>query len=71
LALFAEHYPTDYPEVESIVLARRYGLEVKEVPVKMKPREHGHSSIRGLRTLYYMVRITIGLLLGVMGGEVK
>jgi len=69
LALFAEHYPTDYPEVESIVLARRHGLRVMEVPVMMKPREHGHSSIRGLKTLYFMVRITIGLLLGVMGGE--
>jgi glycosyltransferase involved in cell wall biosynthesis len=69
LRLFAEHYPTDYPEVESIVLARRYGLVVREVPVMMKAREHGRSSIHGLKTLYFMVRITIGLLLGVMGGE--
>ncbi len=69
IALFARHYPTDYPEVESILLARHYGLEVREVPVMMKAREHGHSSIRGLRTLYFMVRITIALLLGVVGGE--
>jgi glycosyltransferase involved in cell wall biosynthesis len=69
IALFAEHYPTDYPEVESILLARHYGLVVREVPVMMKAREHGHSSIRGLKTLYFMVRITIALLLGVVGGE--
>jgi glycosyltransferase involved in cell wall biosynthesis len=69
IALFAEHYPSDYPEVESILLARHFGLQVFEVPVMMKPREHGHSSIRGLKTLYFMVRVTIGLLLGVMGGE--
>ncbi len=69
LALFAVHYPTDYPEVESILLARHHGLSVVEVPVKMEPRRHGRSSIRGFRSLYFMVRITIGLLLGVMGGE--
>jgi glycosyltransferase involved in cell wall biosynthesis len=69
IALFAEHYPTDYPEVESILLARHFGLHVKEVPVMMKAREHGHSSIRGIKTLYFMVRITIALLLGVVGGE--
>jgi len=69
IALFAEHYPTDYPEVESIVLARNYGLRVLEVPVVMKAREHGTSSIRGLKTLYFMVRITMAVVIGVMGGE--
>ena len=69
LELFAKHYPSDYPEVESIVLAHHYGLVVQEVPVQMKARVHGRSSIRGLKTLYFMVRITISLLLGVMGGE--
>jgi len=69
IELFAVHYPTDYPEVESIVLAHRSGLRVREVPVKMKQREHGRSSIRGLKTLYFMIRITIGLLIGVMEVE--
>jgi glycosyltransferase involved in cell wall biosynthesis len=69
IELFATHYPIDYPEVESIVLARHFGLRVKEVPVKMNPREHGTSSIKGLKTLYFMVRITMSLVIGVMGGE--
>jgi glycosyltransferase involved in cell wall biosynthesis len=69
IELFAVHYPTDYPEVESIVLARQFGLRVSEVPVKMEAREHGTSSIRGLKTLYFMIRVTVGLLVGVMGGE--
>jgi hypothetical protein len=66
--LFAEYYPRDYPEVESIVVAHHYGLTVVEVPVAMKQREHGESSIRGLKSLYFMVRITMGLMLGVVGG---
>ncbi|NNN08679.1 MAG: glycosyltransferase family 2 protein [Acidimicrobiaceae bacterium] len=69
IELFAIHYPTDYPEVESIVLARKFGLRVTEVPVKMEAREHGTSSIRGFKTLYFMIRVTVGLLVGVMGGE--
>ena len=68
IALFSEDYPPDYPEVESIILAQHHGLRVVEVPVSMKAREHGTSSIRGLRTLYFMFRITIGLLTGVIGG---
>lgn len=69
IALFAAHYPADYPEVESIVLASKYGLRVTEVPVRMDAREHGISSIRGVKTLYFMMRVTVGVLIGVMGGE--
>ena len=71
LTLFAEHYPTDYPEVESIILAHHHGLRVKEVPVSMKPREHGTSSIRGLKTLYFMIRITMVIMLGVMSTDIS
>jgi glycosyltransferase involved in cell wall biosynthesis len=69
VTLFAREYPSDYPEVESILVARQHGLRVVEVPVAMKAREHGTSSIRGLKVLYFMLRITIGLLTGVIGGE--
>ncbi len=71
MELFAEHYPSDFPEVESIVLAHHHGLRVTEVPVKMVAREFGTSSITGLRSLYFMIRVTVGLLVGVMGGEEK
>jgi len=54
---FALHYPTDYPEVETIVIATRMGMKVVEAPVKMLPREHGKSSIRGFRSAYFMIRI--------------
>lgn len=63
IELFAEHYPQDYPEPEAIVLASRIGARVREVPVQMREREAGHSSIRYLRTLYYMVKVTSAILL--------
>lgn len=69
IELFARHYPSDFPEVESIVLARHFDLRVREVPVKMVAREFGTSSIRGITSLYFMIRVTVGLVVNVMGGE--
>ncbi|MHB8682123.1 MAG: glycosyltransferase family 2 protein [Acidimicrobiales bacterium] len=64
LALFAASYPTDFPEVESLVLATQAGLEVVEVPVEMSERRHGRSSIAGVRSAYYMARVALALAVG-------
>ncbi|MGH9061733.1 MAG: glycosyltransferase family 2 protein, partial [Acidimicrobiales bacterium] len=64
LALFAEEYPADFPEVETLVLAVRRGMRLVEVPVKMHPRQSGRSSIAGLRSAYYMARVASILLIG-------
>jgi glycosyltransferase involved in cell wall biosynthesis len=63
LELFAESYPTDFPEVGTIVLAYRSGLRIEEVPVQMEKRQHGRSSIAGLRSAYYMIRVIVDLLI--------
>jgi glycosyltransferase involved in cell wall biosynthesis len=63
IALFATNYPSDYPEPEAIALARRRGLTVREVPVSMRSRGHGESSIGPGRTLYYLVKVSLALLL--------
>lgn len=64
LRLFAAAYPIDFPEVESIVMARRAGLTVCEVPVIMSKREYGRSSIGGWRSAYYMARVGMAVVLG-------
>jgi glycosyltransferase involved in cell wall biosynthesis len=61
LALFCEHYPEDYPEPEALVLLHRRGLRVAEVPVHMRERQGGHSSIRPLGALYYMVKVALAV----------
>jgi glycosyltransferase involved in cell wall biosynthesis len=63
IALFARSYPSDYPEPEAIALAVRHGLKVLDVPVTMKPRQHGESSINWWKTLYYLVKVSLALLL--------
>lgn len=63
IELFARYYPSDYPEPEAIALAKRAGLRLVEVPVRMNERAHGHSSITALRTLYYLVKVSLALVL--------
>lgn len=63
IELFARYYPSDYPEPEAVALARRAGLRIAEVPVRMHEREHGQSSITALRMLYYLVKVSIALVL--------
>jgi glycosyltransferase involved in cell wall biosynthesis len=64
LRLFAAEYPHDYPEVESIVLLSRHGLRMLEVPVQMRVRETGASSITTLRAGYYMIKVLLALFIG-------
>ena len=61
MALFCKNYPTDYPEPESIMLAIKSGLSVDEVPVTMRERQGGKSSIGGLSSLYYMVKVSLAI----------
>jgi len=63
IELFARYYPSDYPEPEAVALARRAGLRLAEVPVRMNERAHGASSITALWTLYYLVKVSIALVL--------
>ena len=63
IALFAKDYPRDYPEPESVVAILRRGYNVKEIPVVMKEREGGKSSISFRKSVYYMVKVTLALLI--------
>ena len=62
IALFARDYPSDYPEVEATVLVLKHRLRLVEVPVRMREREHGSSSITFVRSIYYMLKVTLALL---------
>jgi glycosyltransferase involved in cell wall biosynthesis len=63
IRLFANYYPQDFPEPEAIVVAQRHNMKIIEVPVQMRKRASGKSSIRYLRTLYYMIKVTVAILL--------
>lgn len=60
--LFASEYPHDYPEVEATLVALRSGLRVTQVQVEMRERATGSSSITFVRSLYYIVKVMLALL---------
>jgi glycosyltransferase involved in cell wall biosynthesis len=62
IELFATEYPHDYPEVESTLVALKSGLRLVQVQVDMRERQAGTSSITVVRSLYYIVKVMLALL---------
>jgi glycosyltransferase involved in cell wall biosynthesis len=63
ISVFARNYPQDFPEPEAIVVAKQLGVRIQETAVMMRKREDGQSSIRQLKSLYYMVKVTFAICL--------
>jgi glycosyltransferase involved in cell wall biosynthesis len=59
---FADSYPEDFPEPESLFWCARNKLRVGELPVRMFERQGGVSSIRKLKSAYYMVKVSLAIL---------
>jgi len=55
--LFCEYYPSDYPEVEELLLLANNNLNIKEVPIKMRLRLKGKSSLTFQKSLFYMFKV--------------
>ena len=63
IELYAQYYPLDFPEPEAIVVARRVGAKIIELPVVMRARKGGKSSIGKRKSMYYMIKVTLAILL--------
>lgn len=63
MEFFAQHYPTEYPEPISTVEVLSRHMTVLELPVKMKAREHGKSSITLVKSIYYMINVIFSILI--------
>ena len=61
--LFSQEYAHDYPEPEAIVAAKLNGFRVGEVAVIMNERDGGVSSINTLRAIYYMIKVSLALII--------
>jgi glycosyltransferase involved in cell wall biosynthesis len=62
LEIVNQYYPDEYPEPEAIVLFGLKNLTMKEIPVEMCERQGGVSSIHSLRAVYYMFKVTLGII---------
>jgi hypothetical protein len=61
--LFARHYPAEYlgDTIDSLVMAARAGLVIREVPVVMRIREGGRASHAPFRATLYLARSVLAL----------
>lgn len=63
IEMFALNYPHDYPEPESAVRVLKSGKIIVELPVIMRERQGGTSSIKFFGAIYYMIKVTIAILM--------
>lgn len=71
ISMFCDYYPKDYPEPETTAICIRNGYKVNEIPVIMKAREHGVSSINFIKSIYYMIKVTLAILIDYTKGKKK
>lgn len=64
IALFASDYPNDYPEVEAVLMMHAHELRSAEIPVVMRERQGGASSITSWKSFYYVFKVTLALVVG-------
>ena len=64
IELFARDYPHDYPEVEAVLLMHHHRLASVEIPVVMRERLGGVSSINSTRSIYYMIKVLLAVVVG-------
>ena len=61
---FAQNYAQDYPEPEAILSSGLDGARIIEIPVKMRERQNGTSSINAMKSMYYMIKVSLALIIG-------
>lgn len=63
IRLYATNYAQDYPEPEAIIAAAINKARISEVPVIMRDRKSGKSSINAWKPLYYMIKVSMAITL--------
>jgi len=69
LQVFSRSFPLEYPEIEALVVLQRKAFRFEEVSCEMRPRVTGHSSITGLKSIYYIIHVLLGVFVNVLKYE--
>jgi len=65
ISFLSKNYPIDYPEPETIIILGRSGFQLKEVPVKMRQRMSGESSIGAIASIYFMIKVLLAIFIDI------
>lgn len=71
LEFLAQYYPEDYPEPEVLIVLKKNKFRVIEIPVVMRNRLGGTSSIRGFKSLHYMIKVILAIIMESLKGVKK
>ncbi len=66
IEFFSHLYPDDYPEPEALVLLHKAGFRITEVPVLMRQRHMGRSTITAPRAVYYMIKVLLAIFIDML-----
>ena len=69
LQVFTGSFPLEYPEIEALVVLQRKRFRFQEVPVEMRRRTTGHSTITAVKSLYYIFHVLLGVFINVLKFE--
>lgn len=69
LSVFTKSFPLEYPEIETLVVLQRKRFQFQEIPVVMRPRKTGRSSITAAKSLYYIIHVLLGVFVNVLKFE--
>lgn len=61
IQFLADHYPSDYPEPEVIILLGKNGFKIRETFTQMHERKGGVSSIPLTKGPYYMIKVMLAM----------
>lgn len=68
LAVYVSNvFPTDYADLDVLLLANRLGIRIVELPVRMAPSPRASSIHRGLGPVYYLYRTALSIWAGTAG----
>ena len=69
LQVFSRSFPLEYPEIEALVVLQRRAFRFVEVPVRMRRRLGGRSSITAVKSVYYILHVLLGVLVNILKFE--
>jgi glycosyltransferase involved in cell wall biosynthesis len=69
LLVFSRSFPLEYPEIEALVVLQRKRFRFEEVPVQMRKRKAGRSTITAIKSLYYIIHVLLGVFVNILKFE--
>lgn len=69
LQVFSRSFPLEYPEIEALVVLQRRAFQFVEIPVRMRPRMGGRSSITAVKSIYYILHVLLGVFVNILKFE--